>query len=274
MQKILFTLMLTVSLIAFKSEVSAQNKLPLPPEADSLINWKAAPSKGRKVVNNAFKVNELLHFRVSYGNITAGYATMEVNRQVEYKKRQCYVLKTTAQSRKAFDWIFKVRDWTESYVDIEKFYSLRFEKHLSEGSYKKDIVIEYDQERNQAVYVDEKKKAEVIAVPPDVLDPLSALYLVRNMDLQVGKDIYLPSTDNKTVYPIRIIVHKIESVKVEAGKFFCYVVEPVMADGGIFKKDGKVKIWLTADKRRMPVKMETKVYIGSIVAELDWFEAE
>lgn len=246
----------------------------LPPEADSLINWKAAPSKGRKVVNNAFKVNELLHFRVSYGNITAGYATMEVNRQVEYKKRQCYVLKTTAQSRKAFDWIFKVRDWTESYVDVEKFYSLRFEKHLSEGSYKKDIVIEYDQEKNQAVYVDEKKKPEVLAVPPDVLDPLSALYLVRNMDLQVGKDIYLPSTDNKTVYPIRIIVHKIEAVTVEAGKFFCYVVEPVMADGGIFKKDGKVKVWLTADKRRMPVKMETKVYIGSIVAELDWFESE
>lgn len=266
--KIALIIYLTFSLVALKSETA------LPPGADSLINWKPAVSKGRKIINQAYNINELLHFRVSYGNITAGYATMEVNRQVEYKKRQCYVFRTTAQSRKAFDWIFKVRDWTESYVDIEKFYSLRFEKHLREGSYKKDIVIDYDQYKNQAIYTDEKKKNETIAVPPDVLDPLSALYLVRNMELRVGKDIYLPSTDNKTVYPIRIIVHKIEAVTVEAGKFFCFVVEPVMADGGIFKKDGKVKIWLTADKRRMPVKMETKVYIGSIVAELDWFNSE
>jgi hypothetical protein len=222
-----------------------------------------------------FKTGEYLHFEVNYGIMLAGYATIEVHEDKNFKGRDVFIFKTTAKSRRAFDWIFKVRDWSKSYFDKEKVHSLKFEKELREGSYEVDIDIDYDQDLHKAEFFRERKgkknKNAVIDIPPDVMDPLSALFYVRTLDIKVGDEIIIPATDNMKVYDIKVIVHKIENIKVPAGKFRCFVVEPVMADGGVFKKDGKVLVWLTADSKKMPVKMETKVYIGSIVAELDWF---
>jgi len=48
-------------------------------------------------------------------------------------------------------------------------------------------------------------------------------------------------------------------------------VEPDLQHiGGVFEKskDAKLKIWVTADKRRIPVKVKSKVRVGSFVAEL------
>jgi len=222
-----------------------------------------------------FNAGEYLHFEVNYGFMLAGYATIEVHENNNFNGRDTFIFKTTAKSRSAFDWIYKVRDWTRSYFDKEKVHTLRFEKELREGSYEVDIGIDYDQINHKATYFRERKgkknSSAVIDIPENVMDPLSALFFVRTMSLNIGDEILIPATDNKKVYNIKVIVHKIETVKVPAGKFKCYVVEPIMADGGVFKKDGKVKVWLTADSNKMPVKMETKVYIGSIVAELDWF---
>jgi len=222
-----------------------------------------------------FQRGEFLHFAVSYGIILAGYATIEVHEESDFKGKDVFKFVTTARSRNAFNWIFKVRDATASYFDKENMHSLRFEKHLREGSYEDDTVIDYDQINLKADYISERKgkktRKATIDIPQNVMDPLSALFYVRTLDLNVGKEIIIPATDNKKVYDIKVIVHRTETVKVRAGKFKCWVVEPVMADGGVFKKDGKVLVWLTADDKKMPVKMETKVYIGSIVAELDWY---
>ncbi len=252
-----------IALFLFSAAVSAQNPA---------TNGKPAISR---MAVYPFSNGEYLHFEVNYGIMLAGYATIEIHEDKNFNGRDCFIFKTTAKSRRAFDWIFKVRDWTMSYFDKEKAHTLRFEKQLREGSYEVDIDIDYDQTEHKAKYFRERKgkknKSSVIDIPENVMDPLSALFHVRTLDLKVGDEIIIPATDNKKVYNIKVIVHKMETVEVPAGKFRCFVVEPVMADGGVFKKDGKVQVWLTADKKKMPVKMETKVYIGSIAAELDWY---
>jgi len=48
-------------------------------------------------------------------------------------------------------------------------------------------------------------------------------------------------------------------------------VEPEIRHiGGVFEKskDAKLNVWVTADERRLPVKITSKVIIGSFVAEL------
>lgn len=235
-------------------------------------------SENPHVIEYPFVAGEFLHFNVSYGFMLAGYATIEVHENRNYNGRDVFVFRTTARSRRAFNWIFKVRDRTESYFDKEKAHSLRHVKILREGNYHVDIDIEYDQE-NQIAYFNRDRKGRgtrsaEIDIPENVMDPLSSLFYVRTLDLKVGDEILIPSTDNMKVYDIKVIVHRIETVKVPAGRFRCFVVEPVMADGGVFKKDGQVQVWLTADEKKMPVKMETKVYIGSIKAELGWYISE
>ena len=76
-------------------------------------------------------------------------------------------------------------------------------------------------------------------------------------------------------YPLIVKVLKKETVKTPAGKFNCIVVEPQIRGEGIFVAKGKsLKVWLTDDKYKMPVKMEAEVFIGSVYAELQEYQRQ
>ena len=48
------------------------------------------------------------------------------------------------------------------------------------------------------------------------------------------------------------------------------VVEPLLVEGtGLFVKRGRLKIWLTDDERRVPVRWASKVPIGAVVGSLE-----
>ncbi|MBI1979160.1 MAG: DUF3108 domain-containing protein, partial [Elusimicrobia bacterium] len=54
-----------------------------------------------------------------------------------------------------------------------------------------------------------------------------------------------------------------------AGKFDCFLVEPFIRERGLFIQKGKkLKVWLTADEKKIPVKMRAEVFIGHVSAEL------
>jgi hypothetical protein len=42
----------------------------------------------------------------------------------------------------------------------------------------------------------------------------------------------------------------------------------LITEGGLFKSEGKILMWVTDDDRKLPVKVSTKIIIGSIDAEL------
>ena len=98
---------------------------------------------------------------------------------------------------------------------------------------------------------------------------LSALYYVRAQELSVGKDIVFDIINREKQYPLVVKVLKKEKVKTSAGKFDCILVEPQLRGEGIFVAKGKsLKVWLTDDAYKMPVKMSAEVFIGSVSAEL------
>jgi hypothetical protein len=88
------------------------------------------------------------------------------------------------------------------------------------------------------------------------------------MDLQVGRSVYIENHADKKNYPLEIRVLRRETVTVDAGRYDCLVVEPLMRTSGLFRQKGRLTVWLTDDERRIPVLMKSKVIIGSISAEL------
>ena len=69
----------------------------------------------------------------------------------------------------------------------------------------------------------------------------------------------------------RARIKKRESLTVAHGTYDIFLVEPELQHiGGVFQKskDVKLKIWVTADARRIPIKITSKVVVGSFVAEL------
>ncbi len=233
-------------------------------DADSLIEES---SIDRYIENVAFGVNEKLSFDINYGFINAGTASMEIPRIIEYEGRPCYQIITRAESNSFFSNFFKVDDRVESIIDAVGLFSWRFEKNLKEGNYRSDRMHVADQ-RNHLVYY----KEDTVEVAPYVQDALSVLYYIRTQNLEIGKSVFVENFIDGKKYPLEVKIVKKEKVKVAAGSFDCIVVEPLLQSVGIFKHEGKLTVWLTDDRLKMPVQMKSKVLVGSITAELTDFQ--
>ncbi len=109
------------------------------------------------------------------------------------------------------------------------------------------------------------------SIPPYVHDAVSAFYYVRTLDYsksRVGEKIFLQNFFKDSTYSLAVKFLGRQRIDVDAGTFNCILVEPLMKEGGLFKSEGRVIIWLTDDERKIPVKVSTKVVVGSIDAEL------
>ncbi len=221
----------------------------------------------RTLENRSWGVGEYLEFSLSYGLISAGWAVMKIPEIIEYDGRSCYKIVSIAHSNDFVSMFYPVRDTVESYIDAEGIYSHYFRKHLREGGYKVDRITNFDQRRQLAI-----TGADTVPTFPFVQDVLSSLYYIRIQELVPGKDILIDNHTDRKNYPLKVIVHGRQEIEVPAGKFKCIVVEPVMRHEGIFKAKGRITIWLTDDRHKMPVKMQSEVYLlGSISAKLKKF---
>jgi hypothetical protein len=210
-----------------------------------------------------FGEGERLSFAIQYGLIYAGDATLEIRNIALLDGVKTYHVISSTRTNKAFDLIFKVRDRVESFVDYDNLFSLRFEKHLREGRFKRDEKVLFDQKNHIATFKDKQ-----ITIPPNTHDFLSALYYVRTLPLEVGQAIAMANHTGGKNYPIYVKALRRERVTVPAGEFDCIVVEPVLQTTSIFEHKGKLTIWLTDDTVRMPVLMRSKVVIGAFEAVL------
>jgi hypothetical protein len=210
-----------------------------------------------------FGEGEKFVFSVQYGIINAGQATMEIKNIAEIDGIPCYRIVSDARTNRVFSKIFKVRDHFESFMDTTRLVSLYYEKHLREGKYKKDEAVKFEQDEHLAVYKDRE-----VPIPPRTQDVLSSLYYVRTLPLETGQSFALSNHTNGKNYPLVVKVLRREHVTVEAGSFDCIVVEPLLRSAGLFKHKGRLTVWLTDDKYKIPVLMESKVVIGAITAVL------
>ncbi|MBD3168711.1 MAG: DUF3108 domain-containing protein [candidate division Zixibacteria bacterium] len=220
----------------------------------------------RKVENRAWTVGESLKFVIRYGPIRAGTGTMSVKKIVDCGGHDTYHIVTTAQSAAFFSVFFKVDDRVESYIDTEGIYTRRFEKHIREGGYKADKVTNFDQVNHLAI-----TGKDTIKTYPFVQDILSAFYYARTQDLEVGKPLFIDNHTDRKNYPLEVKVHRKQRVKTRAGTFNCILLEPVLRSSSIFENKGRLLVWVTDDQYKMPVLMTSKVIIGHITTELEWY---
>lgn len=220
----------------------------------------------RVLPQSAFGVGERLVFDVGYSFITAGEAVMSIPKEDTIFGRPSYQVLFTVNSTPMFSWIYKVEDRYETLLDMQGIFPWRFTQKVREGSYRRDFSAVFDQVKNIA-YAENKQ----YPIPPYVHDAVSAFYYVRTLDYsnsRVGEKIFLQNFYKDTTYSLAVKFLGRQRISVDAGTFNCIIVEPLMKEGGLFKSEGRVLIWLTDDERKIPVKVSTKVVIGSIESEL------
>ncbi len=247
--KIKYVIVVLIIIIIAPSSFNAQNK-----------------NEFRKQPNNAFRKGEILTFDVKYGFVTAGVAKFEIPDIKKISGREAYHVVFEVNTVPGFDMFYKVRDRYETYLDVEGLFPWRFEQHIREGKYTRDFSAFFDQRKGKA-----KTSEGQYDIPKYINDIVSAFFYSRTLDfsnLKVGDRIPLKNFYKNKVYDLDVVYHGKETIKVEAGEFNCIIVEPLVQEGGLFKSEGSIMIWLSNDEARIPVRVKTKVIVGAIDADL------
>jgi hypothetical protein len=224
----------------------------------------------RTLENKAFKEGEKLTFDLNYGFVTAGVAVMEIPRIKRISGREAYHITFEVNSVPSFDMFYKVRDRYETYLDIEGLFPWRFEQHIREGGYTRDFSAFFDQRKGKA-----KTSEGEYEIPLYVNDIVSAFYYARTFDysdMEVDDLVHLQNFYKDRVYDLDVKFLGKETIEVPAGKFDCIIVEPLVKEGGLFKHEGNIIVWLTDDELKLPVKVRTKIVIGHVEAKLSTYE--
>ncbi len=237
-------------------------------QANLKPNTKANNDAYRKINNQAFKAGEILEYKVAYGIMNAGKATLEVKPTAQsIKGRELYHIVGKGRSASAFDWFFKVRDSYETYIDKEGIFPWLFIRRINEGGYKKAQDYQFFQDQG---YV-KNQKQETYEVPHGIQDMLSSFYYARTIDFSKAKvgDIFIfDSFVDEEIYPLKIKYAGIKTVKIGMGKFDCMIFHPVVQEGRIFKTEEDLTVYITNDKNKIPVLARAKILVGSIRMEL------
>ena len=224
----------------------------------------------RIIENKAFKEGEKLTFNLNYGFITAGIAIMQIPRIRRLSGRKVYHVMFEVNSVPSFDWIYKVRDRYETYLDVEGIFPWRFEQHIREGGYTRDFSAFFDQRKGKA-----KTSEGEYEIPEYVNDIISAFYYARVLDysdMKIDDVVHLQNFYKDKVYDLDVKYLGKETIEVPAGKFDCIIIEPLVREGGLFKHEGNIIVWLSDDILKIPVKIRTKIVIGHVEAMLSEYE--
>lgn len=218
--------------------------------------------------NVAFKRGEKLSFRLHYGVIDAGVATLTVtDENLKFGGRSTFHVVGLGSSNGMFDWFFKVRDRYESYIDEKALVPWMFVRRIDEGGYKASQDYVFNPYHGKVKIAEEK----TIDVTPNIQDMVSSLYYMRNIDLSNAKIGDVFSVDclvDGEIFPAKIKFIGRETLKTNLGKFNCLKFCPLIQKGRIFKHEEDLKIWITDDKNHIPIKAKAKVLVGSIQMEL------
>ena len=218
---------------------------------------------------SAFTVPEKLIFDLTWTGVKAGTSTLET---VNDKGRTKII--STARSA---DWVsifYTVDDRVESLLRNEQTVSLiclpeNYRIKVREGRHRRDKELIFDHANGRVTFINHLgDEIKTYKIDEKTFDPLSSFYYVRSLKLEVGKSVYVDVFDSKKLWNVEVQVLRREKIKTKMGEFETLVIKPLMKSEGIFNKKGDVYIWLSDDKKRIPVKLESKVAIGSITATL------
>jgi len=213
---------------------------------------------------------EKLTYRISLLKVPVGNAVMEAsNKDGELQ----ITVKITSNA--VFSTIYPVDDLVETRMITGNYLLTRVRQ--SEGSYRGDFGFTLMLREHQAFWVDRlTNRYDYQPLPvDDVMDAVSGFYFLRNRDLKVGKEEQLNLFDSNEYSPTTIEVLRRERIGLPGGREVdTLVLHPLFKTAGFFRRTGDVMIWLTDDKFRVPVRMETSITLGKVTAELVSAESE
>jgi hypothetical protein len=232
-----------------------------------IYSCATAQEKPRTLKNEAFKCGEQLVYRVHYGFIEAGLATLKIDDKTTLiNGKPAYHAVGTGVSTGIVNMVFKVNDRYETYFDSQSVAPVMFIRRVDEGGFK----IKQDMLFDQA-YHKVNSNGKILVVPPYIQDMVSSFYYSRTFnytDEKPGKiDSVITFVDNQ-VWTLKIRFVRRDTIDCDIGKVCCLVFEPIVQKGRIFKHNDDLQVWISDDKNHIPIRAQANILVGSIKLDI------
>lgn len=229
-----------------------------------LLSLASAPAAGAQTVSLPFAPGEELVYQIRssrFGNVGAG--RMRVGGPEDVRGTSTYVLHFDFTTRIT---LFTAEDRTRSWIDPSTMTSLRYHKYEKNPLSSVTEEVEIDPVEQRWRDADGKEGRSPTTAP---LDELSFLYFLRTLPLLDGEVLELERHFDPARNPVVVRVVGREMLEAPIGDFDTVIVEMHVNDAGRFGGRGTLRLHLTDDDRRLPVRIETSVPIaGSLVLDL------
>ncbi len=223
---------------------------------------------------------ESFEFRVHYGFITAGEAKIEVSDQYYLvNDKICMKATCTGRSSGSFDLVLRIRDSWVTYIDTVSKVSQKSIRNIEEGKYRLKETVQFNYPAKKAIVDwekrDKKKGRDEFAIVSDLQDIVSGAYYLRVVDydkMKVGDVFEINSFLEDKVYALKIRYKGKETVKTDFGKINAIRLAPIMPQNGLFEGENSIRLWLSDDKNRLPIKIQADMFVGAVEVDLKGFK--
>jgi hypothetical protein len=229
-------------------------------------------SGSAKVINEKipFSPGEKLTYEGYWGPISAGDVTLEVLPKETIDGVEAYHFAMITKTNTAVDLFYKVRERQDSFVDSNMIHSILYKKR-AESKHPREIIVNFDWDKYEAMHTNFGEKSSPIGILPGSFDPLALLFILRLQDLKENSVIEIPVTDGHINYWVKATVGKRDIIQIQGKMYHAFEITPDMdrLENIVEKsKNPQLKIWYTADEKKIPLRIRSNLGLVSFVFDL------
>ncbi|MFP4024229.1 MAG: DUF3108 domain-containing protein [Thiohalospira sp.] len=226
-----------------------------------------------------FKTGERITYSVVYNWgfiwLNAGYVEFKVNK-TSLSGQDVYHFNSYGTSIPSYDWLFKVRDYYQSYAKTDNLAPLYFDRNTYEGGYTVHNRFAFDYNDSLIYTTTENSNKpyseDTLKMLQNIYDVISGVYYIRNIDFdqyEINDTIPVRMIIDNEIFDLYVRFLGRETIKLHnKQKFNTIKFSALLVEGTIFKGGEDLFVWVTDDMNRIPVLVEAKILIGSVKATL------
>ena len=217
-----------------------------------------------------YKLGEKCSYSIYFGPIEVGTGELEVVEHVKINKINTLHITGKGKTNRFFDFFFKVRDIYETYINVEKLIPVKFIRKVNEGGH--IINQRYDFFHESGTVVTQDTTFKILDNSQDMLSAFFYARTFKKSNLKQRKSFFVPIFMDDENYLLEIIYLYNETIETKWGKINCMVFKPKMQEGRVFEDGEQMKAWISDDTNHLLIKVETKIWAGTVKAFLTDYE--
>lgn len=224
----------------------------------------------KELMAKIYSGNEKFRYDVSYtGGLKLGELYLSVDPAEDIENGYVIHSRVTTDNG-MFSKIYPIEDVHVTKVRGPKRLPYHYEIWQKEGyNYESHRVFRFRQNKGLILYQHNDKPVEVFKVKMPIQNEFSSFFASRLMDFVPEQPFLVPTFADEKRNEVVVMVRGSEMVKKTIlGDVDTMVVEPIMEFSGLYDKRGDTVIWYSNDECRVPVKVNSKLVLGSLTAKL------